>query len=156
MPGNVTGWTLHGGGEYSQGSTVAISYENSGNTTQTFEGWYIRDENMNYTLISSSLEFIIRVTEDVEYYAMFKDVVPEYCYVYAGLDPRSTGMGSTTGSGDYVRGSNCTLQAYPLEGYQFICWTIDGERTSSTNPITLLVDKSYQSNNAKIQDDHGK
>ena len=144
VPGNVTGWTLHGGGEYSQGSTVAISCENSGNTTQTFEGWYTRDENMNYTLISSSLEFIIRVTEDIEYYAMFKDVVPEYCYVYAGLDPRSTGMGSTTGSGDYVRGSNCTLQAYPLEGYQFICWTIDGERTSSTNPITLLVDKSYQ------------
>ena len=144
VPGNVTGWTLHGGGEYSQGSTVAISCENSGNTTQTFDGWYTRDENMNYTLISSSLEFIIRVTEDVEYYAMFKDVVPEYCYVYAGLDPRSTGMGSTTGSGDYVRGSNCTLQAYPLEGYQFICWTIDGERTSSDNPITLLVDKSYQ------------
>lgn len=144
VPGNVTGWTLHGGGEYSQGSLVAISCENSGNTTQTFEGWYTRDENMNYTLISSSLEFNIRVTEDVEYYAMFKDVVPEYCYVYAGLDPRSTGMGSTTGSGDYVRGSNCTLQAYPLEGYQFICWTIDGERTSSTNPITLLVDKSYQ------------
>lgn len=144
VPGNITGWTLHGGGEYSQGSTVAISCENSGNTTQTFNGWYTRDENMNYTLISSSLEFIIRVTEDVEYYAMFKDVVPEYCYVYAGLDPRSTGMGSTTGSGDYVRGSNCTLQAYPLEGYQFICWTIDGERTSSTNPITLLVDKSYQ------------
>lgn len=144
VPGNVTGWTLHGGGEYSQGSTVAISCENSGNTTQTFDGWYTRDENMNYTLISSSLEFIIRVTEDVEYYAMFKDVVPEYCYVYAGLDPRSTGMGSTTGSGDYVRGSNCTLQAYPLEGYQFICWTIDGERTSSVNPITLLVDKSYQ------------
>lgn len=144
VPGNVTGWALHGGGEYSQGSTVAISCENSGNTTQTFDGWYTRDENMNYTLISSSLEFIIRVTEDVEYYAMFKDVVPEYCYVYAGLDPRSTGMGSTTGSGDYVRGSNCTLQAYPLEGYQFICWTIDGERTSSTNPITLLVDKSYQ------------
>ena len=144
VPGNVTGWTLHGGGEYSQGSTVAISCKNSGNTTQTFDGWYTRDENMNYTLISSSLEFIIRVTEDVEYYAMFKDVVPEYCYVYAGLDPRSTGMGSTTGSGDYVRGSNCTLQAYPLEGYQFICWTIDGERTSYVNPITLLVDKSYQ------------
>ena len=144
VPGNVTGWTLHGGGEYSQGSTVAISCENSGNTAQTFDGWYTRDENMNYTLISSSLEFIIRVTEDVEYYAMFKDVVPEYCNVYAGLDPRSTGMGSTTGSGDYVRGSNCTLQAYPLEGYHFICWTIDGERTSSTNPITLLVDKSYQ------------
>ena len=144
VPVNITGWTLHGGGEYSQGSPVAISCENSGNTTQTFEGWYTRDENMNYTLISSSLEFIIQVTEDVEYYAMFKDVVPEYCYVYAGLDPRSTGMGSTTGSGDYVRGSNCTLQAYPLEGYQFICWTIDGERTSSTNPITLLVDKSYQ------------
>lgn len=144
VPENVTGWTLHGGGEYSQGSPVAISCENSGNTTQTFDGWYTRDENMNYTLISSSLEFIIQVTEDVEYYAMFKDVVPEYCYVYAGLDPRSTGMGSTTGSGDYVRGSNCTLQAYPLEGYQFICWTIDGERTSSTNPITLLVDKSYQ------------
>lgn len=144
VPGNVTGWALHGGGEYSQGSPVAISCENSGNTTQTFDGWYTRDENMNYTLISSSLEFIIQVTEDVEYYAMFKDVVPEYCYVYAGLDPRSTGMGSTTGSGDYVRGSNCTLQAYPLEGYQFICWTIDGERTSSTNPITFLVDKSYQ------------
>ena len=144
VPGNVTGWTLHGGGEYSQGSPVAISCENSGNTTQTFEGWYTRDENMNYTLISSSLEFIIQVTEDIEYYAMFKDVVPEYCYVYAGLDPRSTGMGSTTGSGDYVRGSNCTLQAYPLEGYQFICWTIDGERTSLTNPITFLVDKSYQ------------
>lgn len=144
VPGNVTGWTLHGGGEYSQGSLVAISCENSGNTTQTFDGWYTRDENMNYTLISASLEFNIQVTEDVEYYAMFKDVVPEYCYVYAGLDPRSTGMGSTTGSGDYVRGSNCTLQAYPLEGYQFICWTIDGERTSSTNPITLLVDKSYQ------------
>lgn len=144
VPGNITGWTLHGGGEYSQGSTVAIRCENSGNTTQTFDGWYTRDENMNYTLISSSLEFIIQVTEDVEYYAMFKDVVQEYCYVYAGLDPRSTGMGSTTGSGDYVRGSNCTLQAYPLEGYQFICWTIDGERTSSTNPITLLVDKSYQ------------
>ena len=144
VPVNVTGWTLHGGGEYSQGSTVAIKCENSGNTTQTFEGWYTRDENMNYTLISSSLEFIIKVTEDVEYYAMFKDVVPEYCYVYAGLDPRSTGMGSTTGSGDYVRGSNCTLQAYPLEGYQFICWTIDGERTVSNNPITLLVDKSYQ------------
>ena len=144
VPGNVTGWTLHGGGEYSQGSTVAISCENSGNTTQTFDGWYTRDENMNYTLISRSLEFIIRVTEDAEYYAMFKDVVPEYCYVYAGLDPRSTGMGSTTGSGDYVRGSNCTLEAYPLVGYQFICWTIDGERTSSTNPITLLVDKSYQ------------
>lgn len=144
VPGNVTGWTLHGGGEYSQGSPVAISCENSGNTTQTFEGWYTRDKNMNYTLISSSLEFIIQVTEDIEYYAMFKDVVPEYCHVYAGLDPRSTGMGSTTGSGDYVRGSNCTLQAYPLEGYQFICWTIDGERTSSVNPITLLVDKSYQ------------
>lgn len=144
VPGNITGWSLYGDGEYSQGSIVTIGCENIDNTTQTFDGWYTRDENMNYTLISDSLEFDIQVTEDVEYYAIFRDVVPEYCYVYAGLDPRSTGMGSTTGSADYVRGSYCTLQAYPLEGYQFICWIIDGERTVSNNPTTLLVDKSYQ------------
>lgn len=144
IPSSITGWTLYGEGEWKQGTFIDIRCVNTGNTTQTFDGWYVRDSNYNYTLITSEQEFSIQVTENIEYYALFKDIVPEYYYIYAGLDPRSGGMGNTTGSGDYVRGDTCTLQAYPLEGYNFIYWTIDGERTSLSNPISVYVDKSHQ------------
>lgn len=61
-----------------------------------------------------------------------------------------TTMGTVSGGGNYLYGSNVTLTAFPKVGYKFDRWKIHGDGTygsgsSSSNPYqtTVYSDKSY-------------
>ena len=78
----------------------------------------------------------VLVTEDVTYTAQF---APDSYEITATANNES--MGSTTGSGVYVRGTVVTLTATPTTCHHFVQWS-DG---NSENPrsITVMEDVSY-------------
>lgn len=55
--------------------------------------------------------------------------------------PNNEAMGSITGAGTYVEGTEVTLTATPKTGHEFVNWTV-GEDTHTENPLTLTVNSN--------------
>ena len=53
--------------------------------------------------------------------------------------PNNGAMGTITGSGSYLEGTQVTITATPAEGYEFVNWTKDEEIVSTENPYTFTV-----------------
>lgn len=67
------------------------------------------------------------------------DILPQYepCLVNATIFPANAG--TVEGTGEYHYGAQCTLNATPSEGFDFYCWTRDGQVLSNAPTITLEV-----------------
>jgi uncharacterized repeat protein (TIGR02543 family) len=54
------------------------------------------------------------------------------------LSTVTDGHGSVAGSGNYQIGATATLNASPIPGYVFACWS--GDATGTDNPLSILMD----------------
>ena len=54
------------------------------------------------------------------------------------LTINDTDMGTVEGAGTYYEGDTATLVATPNEGYEFVCWIIEGD-TLTANPLELTI-----------------
>ncbi|MBQ3354102.1 MAG: leucine-rich repeat domain-containing protein [Bacteroidales bacterium] len=72
------------------------------------------------------------------------EIPEEECLINAIAN--SDSKGSVSGGGVYQRGEVCTLSATPNEGYEFLCWTENGKRvsTSATYSFGVVRDREIK------------
>ena len=67
--------------------------------------------------------------------------------VHITVESSNSNFGYVSGEGDYVYGEDCTLEAIPNDGYEFVGWSTNGGNTiiSTDNPfkITATQDATY-------------
>ncbi|MBU1877239.1 hypothetical protein KKA72_02790, partial [Patescibacteria group bacterium] len=68
--------------------------------------------------------------------------LPEYYLTLAANDFGGT-TNPTPGIYQYQENNEVQMTAYPLSGYSFEYWELDGVNQGSDNPITFLMDKDY-------------
>jgi hypothetical protein len=74
-----------------------------------------------------------------------------YCTISAEANPYGCGTALDSYGwdwNDYFSGTSCTLMATPAEGFDFVCWTKDGEVVSynATYTFTVTEDATYVAN----------
>ena len=114
-----------GGGRYMAGTTIslmAMPYEG-----YRFVSWYDGNTENPRT---------ITVTGDATYIAMF-EAIPHTITVLSS----NVAFGTVTGGGEYLHGSQATIEAIPNEGYRFISWNDDN--TENPRTITVTEDATY-------------
>jgi hypothetical protein len=116
----VAGGTTSGSGNYTTGSTVTVVA--SPNASYSFINWTsgsnIISTNASYTFTIGSTTSLVANFSLVSY--------------HVGTSASPVAGGTTSGSGNYVPGSNVTVVATPNIGYVFSNWT-DGGTIVSTN-----------------------
>lgn len=119
--------TVTGGGTYQQGQCCTLTATAS--TGYSFQKW-----TKNGTQVSTNASYTFTVTENASYVAHFQ----LQTYMISTLSNPSSG-GSTTGSGTYSYGQNCTLTANANNGYHFVNWTKNGAQVSTDAIYTFAV-----------------
>ena len=117
---------------YSVGETVTFVANPNSDENYALDYWALKSPDYGYDNIQYITTDTVTLTVNKshhEYYlaAYFKKVF----WISAIAD--SAHGGAITGSGIYKDGEYITLRAVPAEGYNFECWTEDGNKVS-TNP----------------------
>lgn len=129
----------------SEGGTISqsgnVNYNGSYNLTAApntgfdFEGWY-----ENGKRISTERKLTINnIVTNREFTANF---VQNTYKVQLQVNPQGTGV--VSGDGSFKKGSNVTIAAKALDGYEFDCWSVNGNLLSRDATCTLSkVDNDY-------------
>ena len=125
--------TVTGGGTYNVGSSVELSA--TANEGYRFVRW--TDGN-------TSNPRTITVTGDATYIATFEEI-PTYTIT---VESSNSSMGTATGSGTYLEGSEITIQAFANEGYVFTSW--NDSNTENPRTITVTGNATYIANFSDI------
>lgn len=64
-------------------------------------------------------------------------VDPDVCNITASIDP--AGSGTVTGTGQYQKGTQVTIEAVPADGYKFTGWQENGDIVSTDASYTFAV-----------------
>jgi hypothetical protein len=131
---NITsndGGTGEGTGQYTHGSTIAISA--SPDHGYRFTGWSGADLP-NPLLDSFSLE----VTQDLNLTAAF--TIQEYMVTVS----KNIQGGTVSGEGIYPHGTTVSLSAAPFNGYQFVYWTQAGNVVSADKSMNLVIESNAE------------
>lgn len=120
------GFTL-GSGIYAYGADVVITAACMNGFR--FLSW--SDGNLNY-------QRNIRVVEPITLTAIFAPDSGDSVAVNTICDPTE---GSVIGGGVLLKGSGCSIQAIPNEGYEFKYWVL-GDNIVAENPYKTFVDQS--------------
>lgn len=124
------GGTVSGSGEYLAGETAVLQavpdkgYE--------FQGWYYKG-----ALVSETSEYYVQVQETGTYEARFKE--KEKGRVVVSCDPVNSGQ--LTGGGEYLVGSEVTISAKPVSGYEFQGWYQDGKKITEAGSYVFSCEK---------------
>lgn len=131
---------------YSEGEFVeAYAFPN---TSYQFEGWY-----ENGVLLSKEYYYTFQMPgRSVDLYAMFKvtqptePMDPGYTHtVYVTRDPQNGGYTNWSDVFQVYEGESTYVYAYPIEGYKFNGWQIDGVNVAPNpdgtvkNPLLLTM-----------------
>ena len=129
--GNVTG-----GGTYNYGTSVTL-------TANASEGYTFLNWTRDGSVVSTSPNYSITVTEDASYVANFS--LNSY-QITATANPNNGG--TVSGDGTYDHFEICTLIATPDPNYLFLNWTLNGSvvSTSPNYSFTVTGAASYVAN----------
>jgi M6 family metalloprotease-like protein/uncharacterized repeat protein (TIGR02543 family) len=121
--------TVMGGGAYQMGNFVTI--EAIANDGFQFVSWTDIYGNM---VNDNSIHTFSMPAGDVNLIANF---VPIEYMVVVNIFPEGAGL--VTGEGSYNLGDEVTLEAFSVEGYDFLNWRMNGVVISSENPYTFTM-----------------
>lgn len=122
------GGTVSGGGEYDHGAECTLTAV--ANTGYTFINWTLNDQ-----VVSTDAEYTFEVTGDAAYVAHFTLL---QTYTITALANPAAG-GTVTGAGNYLEGTECTLNAVANTGYTFNNWTLNEVVIDSLPTLTFTV-----------------
>lgn len=121
------GGYISGVGYYEYSSMATLSAFPNG--TRLFIEWTEDGE-----VVSTEPDYSFQVTGSRHLVASFSD---PYYVVEAEVVPE--GGGYVEGTGTFVEGATCLLEAYPSEGYSFVSWTEDGVVVSTEQSYSFIV-----------------
>ena len=124
--GNVTG-----DGEYYFGDMAHLQ------ATPAPDFYFIHWEE-NGEVVSTDAEYQFAVDSNRNLLALF---ALDCHVVEAEADPAEGG--TISGTGNYINGTTCTLQAQARPGYAFINWTEDGEVVSTQPAFSFIVETNH-------------
>jgi len=114
------------------GQKVTIKAAVKKGTNYVFEKWV--DESGATVSYDPIYTFIAE--SDKTFTAKFKQLPAEY-----RVEISTVGQGSVDKQTNYYgRGSSLTITATPNEGYEFVCWEVNGEKKTNTG-LTYTIDK---------------
>ena len=130
------GGNVNGGGTYNYGTTATL-------TATASEGYTFVNWTKNGSVVSTSPNYSITVTESASYVANFS--LNSY-NITATANPADGG--TVSGAGTYNHFETCTLIATPDENYLFLNWTKNGIEvsTSPTYSFTVTEAGNYVAN----------
>ena len=130
------GGNVNGGGTYNYGTTTTL-------TATASEGYTFVNWTKNGSVVSTSPNYSITVTESASYVANFS--LNSY-NITATANPADGG--TVSGAGTYNHFETCTLIATPDENYLFLNWTKNGIEvsTSPTYSFTVTEAGNYVAN----------
>jgi len=123
------GGTVTGGGSYYEYSycsviaTPATGYE--------FVNW-----SENGEVVSTSASYTFMVTGPRNLVANFQEQIQYYSI---RLTANPSDAGTVTGGGSYAAGTQCTVIATPIQRYEFVSWTENGNVVSTSASYTFTV-----------------
>ena len=126
------GGTVHGGGTYDFGHVVTLR-------AIANEGYEFVNWTKYGAVVSMHANDSVVVREDAEYVANFHPYVYE---IKANTYPDNTG--DIEGIGYYNYGETCTLTVTPHNGYEFICWTLNGQVVSEEESFSFVVTEARE------------
>ena len=99
-------------------------------------------------LVDAEGKLTIHLWADAKVYTFTEKTIAMYTI---DAIPNNGAMGTITGSGSYLEGTQVTLTATPAEGYEFTCWTSGKDTVSTENPykFTVTADVALVANFAK-------
>lgn len=121
------GGYISGVGYYEYGSMATLSAFPNG--TRRFIEWIENGE-----VVSTDPDYSFQVTGNRHLVASFSD---PYYVVEAEVVPDVGGY--VEGTGSFVEGASCHLEAFAATGYTFLNWTENGEVVSTENDFTFTV-----------------
>jgi len=124
----TNGGSTSGGGDYSYGTIITL-------TASPNSGWYFINWTENGNVVSTSPSFQYTVTGNSTLVANFNQQEPYT--ITTSSNPVQGGI--TSGGGNYLPGSQCTVIATPNFGYLFYNWTEYGNQVSTTPIYTFTV-----------------
>jgi len=124
------GGSVTGGGAFNYGANCTVSA--TANAGYTFTNW---TENGN--VVSTNAQYTFTVTGNRTLVANF---TAQTYTITATADP--TDGGTVAGGGTFNYGQSCTLTATPATGYNFVCWTKNGQQVSTNANYTFNVTES--------------
>ena len=87
-------------------------------------------------LVDAEGKLTIHLWADAKVYTFTEKTIAMYTI---DAIPNNGAMGTITGSGSYLEGTQVTLTATPAEGYEFTCWTSGKDTVSTENPYKFTV-----------------
>ena len=127
MANNPAWGTVTGGGTYQEGTEVTL-------TATANDGYQFVQWNDAVTDAVRT----ITVTANANYVATFVDTSAELVYHTVTVSVNDSAMGSVTGDGRYLEGTQATLTAVPNDGYRFVEW--DDHNTDNPRVVTVNED----------------
>ena len=121
------GGSVTGNGSYNYGQSCTLTATPA--STYTFINW-----TKNGTQVSTNATYTFTVTESATYIANFQT---QSFTVTTSVNPVNSG--TTTGSGTYSYGQNCTVTATANTGYNFVNWTENGNVVSNNTHYSFSV-----------------
>lgn len=120
------GGVVYGSGTVREGGSAAISAV--ANNGFTFEGW-----TLNGNRVSQDAQYTAsNIRGDVTYVAEFK---PVNCRITVNVNDSNAGTATESRNVNY--GEGMALEAWAKEGYQFDCWTENGNAVSRDSRMQL-------------------
>ena len=117
-----------GDGEYHYGDTARLQ-------AAAAPDFYFIHWEENGEVVSTDAEYQFAVDSNRNLLALF---ALDCHVVEAEADPAEGG--TISGTGNYINGTTCTLQAQARPGYAFINWTEDGEVVSTQSTYSFVVE----------------
>ena len=125
------GGTVSGGGTFNFGQSCTLTASPA--TNYTFINW-----TKNGQQVSTNATYTFSVTESATYVAHFQS---QSFTVTTAVNPANSG--TTTGSGTYTYGQNCTITATANTGYDFVNWTENGIQVSTNSSYSFPVTSNH-------------
>jgi hypothetical protein len=95
-----------------------------------------RWEDASGNPLSSNANYSFNVQGDTTVVAVFVPIPVYYTVTTASMPEYG---GTTTGAGQYLEGSSCTISASPIDGFEFVGWLIGGTPVSSNPTYSFTV-----------------
>ncbi|TYB95819.1 MAG: hypothetical protein FXF54_04560 [Kosmotoga sp.] len=119
--------------DYTEGTEVTL-------TATPDNGWEFVRWEVDGADYSTDTSATITMDSDKEVQAFFEEIPPEE-YTLTMLEPKGEGTTyPSTGTHEYLEGTELTLIATPLKGWQFDKWEINEEFYSSEQSTSLIID----------------
>ncbi len=134
---NISGsGTASGKGTFEHGQTVNLK-------AKALVGYDFVNWTVNGTEVSTSAEYTFEATANVTVQANFA------AKQYTVSAEVGEGEGTVNGAGTYDYNTTATVSATPAEGYEFVCWTKNGQEVSDSAEYSFTV-KANVSLNAEF------